>query len=184
MSDTGPQSTGPMVLWCLKGGCFIIHMIISDESLFMDLQMQNIFPARFNLQGLNIKLRSLFTKPEDHWSYIAHLSAQAWKYMTICCISFHPCRSIRKQIWPCQKWSRSAQCHHLNKFGSTWVRDAVSRSSVSRFRRKRFLKVFTIIIWDWKPSWSFEQIFIPTSHGGSIWNLASTDLVLFEEKKF
>ena len=28
---------------------------------------------------------------------------QAWKYMTICCISFHPCRSIRKQIWPNHK---------------------------------------------------------------------------------
>ena len=23
---------------------------------------------------------------------------QAWKYMTICCISFHPCRRIRKQF--------------------------------------------------------------------------------------
>ena len=23
--------------------------------------------------------------------------------MTICCISFHPCRSITKQIWPCHK---------------------------------------------------------------------------------
>ena len=23
--------------------------------------------------------------------------------MTICCISFHPCRSITKQIWPCYK---------------------------------------------------------------------------------
>ena len=28
---------------------------------------------------------------------------QAWKYMTICCINFHLCRSIRKQIWPCHK---------------------------------------------------------------------------------
>ena len=28
---------------------------------------------------------------------------QPWKYMAICCISFHPCRSIMKQIWPCHK---------------------------------------------------------------------------------
>ena len=28
---------------------------------------------------------------------------QALKYMTLCYISFHPCRSIRKQIWPCHK---------------------------------------------------------------------------------
>ena len=28
---------------------------------------------------------------------------QPWKYMTVCCVSFYPCRSIRKQIWPCHK---------------------------------------------------------------------------------
>ena len=28
---------------------------------------------------------------------------QAWKYMTISCINFHPCRSIRKQIWLSKK---------------------------------------------------------------------------------
>ena len=38
----------------------------------------------------------------------------------------------------------------------------------------------TLVIW---PG-TFEQIFIPTSHGGSIWNLASNILVLFLEKKF
>ena len=42
----------------------------------------------------------LYGSPEC-WGY-AELE-QAWKYMTICCISFHPCRSIRKQIWPCHK---------------------------------------------------------------------------------
>ena len=72
---------------------------------------------------------------------------QAWKHMTICCISFHPRRSIRKQIWPChKKCSMSTQCHHLNKFGCTWVPDGVyqvSRSSASWFWRW-FLKVFTI----------------------------------------
>ena len=30
---------------------------------------------------------------------------------------------------------------------------------------------------------TFEQIIIPTSHGGSIWKLASNGLVFFEEKK-
>ena len=63
--------------------------------------------------------------------------------MTICCISFHPCSlSLRKQIWPCHKHG-----HHLNEFGSTWVRDAVyqvSRSSASWFRKRRFLKVFAM----------------------------------------
>ena len=68
--------------------------------------------------------------------------------MTICCISFDPCRSISEQIWPYhKKWTRSTQRHHLNQFGSTWVLDAlyqVSMSSASLLRRKTFLKVFTI----------------------------------------
>ena len=40
---------------------------------------------------------------------------QAWKYMTIRCISFHPGNKFDHVI---KKWSRSTQCHHLNKFGS------------------------------------------------------------------
>ena len=28
---------------------------------------------------------------------------QAWKYITICCINYRPCRSIRKQVWPYHK---------------------------------------------------------------------------------
>ena len=30
----------------------------------------------------------------------------------------------------------------------------------------------------------FEQVFVPTSHGGSTWNLASTGLEVSKEKKF
>ena len=53
----------------------------------------------------------LTKKTEDHWSCITHLSAedyveleQTWKHISIqCCISFHPCRSIRKQICPYHK---------------------------------------------------------------------------------
>ena len=37
-----------------------------------------------------------------------------------------------------------------------------------------------MVMWDG----TFEQIFIPTSHEGSIWNLASNGLMFFEEKKF
>ena len=46
-----------------------------------------------------------------------------------------------------EKWSRSSQCHDLNKFGSTLIPDAVyqvSMSSTSWVWRRRFLKVFTI----------------------------------------
>ena len=62
-------------------------------------------------------------------------SEQAWKYMTICCISFQPCRRIK--VNPVSS---------LNKFGSTRAPNVVyqvSRSSASWFRRI-FLKVFTI----------------------------------------
>ena len=46
------------------------------------------------------KAEDLYCSPEC----IAYAELeQAWKYMTIRCISFHPCRSIRKQIWPCHK---------------------------------------------------------------------------------
>ena len=54
----------------------------------------------------------LYRWPEC-WGY-AELE-QSWKYIsTQCCISFHPCKSIRKQIWPChKKWLRSTQGHHM-----------------------------------------------------------------------
>ena len=73
---------------------------------------------------------------------------QAWKYMTICCISFYPCRSIRKQIWPCHKTVQGQPVSSFfYKFGCTRVPDHVyhvSKSSASWFRRRLFLKVFTI----------------------------------------
>ena len=41
-------------------------------------------------------------RSSECWEY-AELE-QTWKYINIqCCISFHPWRSIRKQIWPCHK---------------------------------------------------------------------------------
>ena len=40
--------------------------------------------------------------------------------------------------------------------------------------------VATLVVW---PG-SFEQVFVPPSHGGSIWNLASIGLVVSEEKMF
>ena len=98
-----------------------------------------------------------------------------------CCISFHP--NIRKHRWP-YKWPRSIHCHHLNKFGCTWVPDAVYqvlRSTASWFWRRIFFKVFTI--------------YGPGSHLGhvarniwtnfypnSIWNLASNGLVVLGKK--
>ena len=122
----------------------------------------------------------LYGSPE-RWGY-AELE-QAWKYMIIFCTSFHPCRSIRKQIWPCHKngqgqlrviiWINLVVPEYpmlYTKFQGHW------------FWRRRFLNVFTIY---GRGSHlchvpgSFEQIFIPTSHRRCIRNSASNVQVIF-----
>ena len=140
-------------------------------------------------------------KSEDQWFCIAHLFLncwpecigyaeleQAWKYMTICCISFHPCRSIRKD-WPCHKYVNVNPVSSY-ELGSTWVPDAVyqvSRSSALGSKEGDFWRFLPyigleVILVTWQGI--FAHFFIPTSHGGSIWNLSSNSHVFFEEKKF
>ena len=98
------------------------------------------------------------------WGYVE--LKQTWKYIsTQCCISCHPCRSIRKQIWPCHKNSQGQPKIIIWNTGKTRVPDAVyqvSKSPASWFRRKGFLKFFTIIYMG-MVMWpgTFEQIFIP-----------------------
>ena len=98
------------------------------------------------------------------WGYVE--LEQTWKYIsTQCYISFHPCRSIQKQIWPCHKNSQGQPKVIIWNIGSTRVPDAVyqvSQSSAPCLRRKRFLKFFTIIYMG-MVMWpgAFEQIFIP-----------------------
>ena len=91
----------------------------------------------------------------------------AWKYLTICCISFHPCKSIRENLTDIN-WSRPTQAHHVNKLGSTGVPDAVyhvSRSSAFLVSKKVIFEVFFSYM-DLEPilaMWprTFEHIFIP-----------------------
>ena len=74
---------------------------------------------------------------------------QTWKYIsTQCCTSFHPCRSILKQIWPCHENSQGQPKVSIWNIVSTRAADAVyqvSKSSALWFWRKIFLKFFTII---------------------------------------
>ena len=78
----------------------------------------------------------------------------------------------------------------MNKFGSTWVLDAVyqvSRSSALGSEEGDFWKFLPymgleVILVMWPRT--IARFFIPTSHGGSIWNLDSNGHVFFEEKKF
>ena len=100
-----------------------------------------------------------------------------WK---IHCFNFFPYKRIGDQLWPCHKiW-----------FEQTWIPDAaceLSRSSAFGFQRRRFLRLLPymgmavmFVMW----SGPFEHIFIPLSHGGSNWNLASIDLAVYKKKKF
>ena len=106
--------------------------------------------------------------------------------MTICCISFHPCRSIRKQIWPSHKnghgqpsviiWTHLVVLEYLMLYTKFPGHQPLGSEEGDfwRFYQKCA----------WTPSWSFdpetfENTFIPTSHGGSTWNLASNGQVFF-----
>ena len=118
------------------------------------------------------------------WGYAA--LEQAWKYMsTQCCISFLPCRSIRKEIWPCHKngqgqsmviiWTNLVVLEYLMLYTKFQCHRPLGseEGDFLRFYHK----------WARKPSWSCdpEQLntsSFPTSHGGSIWNLASNGPVL------
>ena len=126
---------------------------------FLCLTIQENFFLKNKARGPLVLYRS----PEC-WGYVE--LEQTWRYMsTQCCLSFHPCRSILKQIWPCHKNSQGQPNVIIWSIGSTWVPDAVyqvSKSSASWFWRKRFLKFFTII-YMFMVMWpgTFEQIFIP-----------------------
>ena len=127
----------------------------------------NCRPLRYELVvHYDIVLRGplvLYRSPEC-WGYVE--LEQTWKYIsTQCCISFHPCRSIRKQIWLCHKNCQGQPKVIIWNIVSTRVPDAVyqvSKSSASWFWRKIFLKFFTIIYMG-MVMWpgTFEQIFIP-----------------------
>ena len=117
--------------------------------------------------------------------------AQAWKYMTICCISFHRYRSIRK---------------HLTVIKMVKLNPALSYEKIWKYLNTRCcipsFKVISLLvpkkqifegffhIWAWKPSWSYNtehlnKVSFPTSHGGSIWNLNFNSFCfLSEEDKF
>ena len=116
---------------------------------------------------------------------------QAWKYITICYISFHPCRSIRKQIWPCHKNGRGQPSiiiwtnlvvHYYPMLFTKFQDHKPRGSEEGDFRRfLPYLGLETILVM-WHRT--FEQIFIPASRGGSIRHLASNGFMFFEEKKF
>ena len=112
--------------------------------------------------------------------------------MTICCISFHPCRCIRKHSWPCHKNG------HGQPSVIIWTNYSYlsTRSCIPSFKvicllipKKMICEGFyhircldaTFILVMWPGT--FEHIFIQTSDGGSVWNLASNGLVFLWGKE-
>ena len=94
--------------------------------------------------------------------------------MTICCINFHPCKSITKQSWPYHKnWSRSTQWNHLNKFGSSWVPDAVYPcfKVICLLVPKKEIFEDIYHIWAWKPSWLCDPEHFNKFHPNIPWRL-------------
>ena len=100
--------------------------------------------------------------------------------MTICCISFDLCKSIREQIWPYhKKWTRSTQCHHVVVLEYSMLYTKFQCPRPLGAEEGHFWRVLPymgleaiLIMWPW----TFKHIFIPTSHGRSIGNLASIGL--------
>ena len=100
----------------------------------------------------------------------------------------------RKQIWPCHKngHSQPSAIIWTNLVVYTYLSTRCfrpSKSSASWFRRRIFFKIFTIyghgshlghVIWNiltnFHPNIPWR---LPTSHGGSIWKMASNNLVFF-----
>ena len=113
--------------------------------------------------------------------------------MIICCISFHPSRCIRNQIWSCNKhgqgqlsviiWTNLVLLEYPTLY--TKVQGHRPLGSEETYFQK-FLPYMGLeaILVMWRGT--LVQIVIPTSYEGSIWNLASSGLVfcVFEEKKF
>ena len=127
----------------------------------------------------------LYRSPEC----IGH-AEQAWKYMTICWINFHPCRSIRKQIWPCHKnghgqpsviiWTNLVVLEYLMLYTKFQGHQSLGSEEGDLWQFLPYMGLeASLVMW---PG-TFEQIFIPTSHGGSIWNLASNYQVFFLGKE-
>ena len=98
----------------------------------------------------------LYRSPEC-WEY-ADLE-QTWKYVGIqCCISFHPFRSTRKQIWRCHKNSKVNPRSSYENIGSTRVPDVIGLLVGSEEKDFwSFSQYMDMVMW---PG-TFEQIFIP-----------------------
>ena len=111
-------------------------------------------------------------------------------FWNIHCFTFFPYKSIREQIWPCHKigqgqprviiWINLVVLVHPmlhTKFQGHWP----FGSGEDFLRFLPYIGMAAILVM-WPGS--FEQTFVPPSHGGSIWNLTLIGQAVSEEKLF
>ena len=101
-----------------------------------------------------------------------------------------PCRSIRKYIWTWHKngqsppsviiWRNLAVPHYLMLYTKFQCYRHVGSWEGDIWRFLSYMGLDDTLV---MRCGSFEHIFIPTSHGCSIWNLASNSLVSFFRKR-
>ena len=141
-----------------------MHLAIIFLFFFSSENLKSIPQFLSGIKTFSTRGPLVLYRSHEGWEYVE--LEPTWKYIsTQCCISFHPCRSIQKQIWPCHKNSQGQPKVIIWNIVSTRVPDAVyqvSKSLASWFWRKIFLKFFTIIYMG-MVMWpgTFEQIFIP-----------------------
>ena len=111
-----------------------------------------------------------------------------WK---IHCFTFFPCKSTRDQIWPSRKigqgqprvinWTNLVVLEHPMLHAKFQGHRPFGCGEEDFLRFLPYMGMAAILVM-WPGQ--FEQTFVPPSHGGSIWNLASIGPVTSEEKCF
>ena len=106
-------------------------------------------------------------------------------------VTFFPYKSIRDQIWPCRKighgqprviiWANLVVLEHPMIHTKFQGQQPLGSREEDFLRFLPYMGVAAILVM-WPGS--FEQTFIPPSHGRSTWNLASISLAVSKEKKF
>ena len=111
-----------------------------------------------------------------------------WK---IHCFTFFPYKSIRDQIWPCRKigqgqpkviiWTKLVVLEHPMLHTMFQGHRTFGSGEDDFLRFLPYMGMAAILVMWPGP---FEQIFVPPSHGDSIWNLTLIGQAVFEEKMF
>ena len=112
-------------------------------------------------------------------------------FWNIHCFTFFPYKSIREQIWPCRKigqgqprviiWTNLVVLVHPMLHTKFQGHQPFGSGEEDFLRFLPYMSMAAILVM-WPGS--FEQTFVPPSHGGSIWNMTLIGQAVPEEKMF